>query len=283
MFVRKVFNVNLEHLKRIMFTQMEVLARLTRIRAYLLTLFSIIPLIFLISPQNLFSPRTAIVFLANLFLTAFVYAFNDLEDGADDFNVLEKRKRNPIANGDLTRTQGYLISSLLLLIGLLLLLVTSPSVFFCGLVLAFVGFLYSWKPVRFKSMPFIDLISHVICLGVLQFFITYLTFRSFDPLVIPFLMIIIPFSLMIEILFELRDFNIDKKTNIRNTIQRLERFDIKKLLFALGIIATIGFAIIFFTIPSDYKIVILTGSIFLAIVIISKVNKLLKLYSSRTS
>jgi 4-hydroxybenzoate polyprenyltransferase len=266
-----------------MFKQMEVLARLTRIRAYLLTLFSIIPLIFLISPQNLFSLRTALVFLANLCLTAFIYAFNDLEDAADDFNISEKRKRNPIANSDLTRTQGCLISSLLLLIGLLLLLIISPLVFFLGLVLAFAGFLYSWKPVRFKSMPFIDLISHVICLGVLQFFITYLTFRSFDPFAIPFLMIIIPFSLMIEILFELRDFNIDKETNIRNTIQRLERFDLEKLLFALSIIAAIGFAIIFFAIPSDYKIIILTVSIFLAIVIISKVNKLLKLYSSRTS
>ena len=279
MFVRKIFNANLEQLKPIMFTQIEVLVRFTRIKAYSLTLFSIIPLIFIISPQDLFSPKTAVVFSANLFLTAFVYAFNDLEDSADDFNILEKRKRNPIANGDLTRTQGYLISALLLLIGLVLLLVISPLVFFLGLGLAFVGFLYSWKPVRFKSMLFIDLISHVICLGVLQFLITYLAFRSFDPFVIPFLMIIIPFSLMIEILFELRDFNIDKKTNVRNTIQRLERFDIKKLLFSSGIIAAIGFTIIFFTIPSDYKIVILTGSIFLAIVIISKVNKFLNKYS----
>lgn len=266
-----------------MFKQMEILARLTRIRAYLLTLFSIIPLILIISPKDLFSHKTAIVILANLSLTAFIYAFNDIEDAADDFKILEKRKRNPIANGDLTRTQGYVISSLILLIGLLLLLIIGPLVFFFGLVLAFVGFLYSWKPVRFKSMPFIDLISHVICLGVLQFFITYLTFRSFDTFVIPFLMIIMPFSLMIEIIFELRDFNIDKETNIRNTIQRLERFDIRKLLFALSIIATIGFTIIFFSITSDYKIIVLAGSIFLAIAIISKVNKLLKLYSQKTS
>ena len=260
---------------------MEVLARLTRIRAYLLTLFSIIPLIFLISPQDLFSSRTVIVFSANLFLTAFVYAFNDVEDASDDFNIFEKRKRNPIANGDLTRIQGYLISSLLLLFGLLLLLAIGYLVFFFGLVLALVGFLYSWKPVRFKSMPFIDLISHVICLGVLQFFITYLAFRPFDTFVIPFLMIIMPFSLIIEILFELRDFQVDKETNIRNTIQRLERFDIKKLLFVFSTIATIGFAMIIYPLPSEYQIAITGGSIFLAILIVSKVNKFLKLYSER--
>lgn len=265
-----------------MSTHIQVLARFTRIKAYWLTLFSVMALIFLISPQNLFSSRTVIVFLANLFLTAFVYAFNDVEDAADDYNILEKRKRNPIANGDLTRTQGYLISFLLLLIGLFLLLIISPLVFFFGLVLALVGFFYSWKPVRFKSMPFIDLISHVICLGVLQFFITYLTFRSFDLFVIPFLMIVIPFSLMVEIFFELRDSNVDKKTNIRNTIQRLGRFNMKKLLITLGVITITGFTIIFFTIPSEYKIVILLSSIFLGIIIISKVSKLLELYCSQT-
>ncbi|UCE16623.1 MAG: UbiA family prenyltransferase [Candidatus Bathyarchaeota archaeon] len=260
----------------------QVLARLTRIKAYLLTLFSIIALIFLISPQNLFSSRTVIVFLANLFLTAFVYAFNDVEDAVDDYHILEKRKRNPIANGDLTKTQGYLISFLLLLIGLFLLLIIGPLVFFFGLALALIGFFYSWKPVRFKSMPFVDLIAHVICLGVLQFFITYLTFRSFDLFLIPFLMIIIPFSLMIEIFFELRDFNVDKKTNIRNTIQRFGRSNIKKLLITSGAITIAGLTIIFFTIPSEYKVVLFLGSIFLAILTVSKVNKLLESYCPQT-
>lgn len=266
-----------------MSTHIQVLARFTRIKAYWLTLFSVIALIFLISPQNLVSSRTVIVFLANLFLTAFVYAFNDVEDAADDYNILEKRKRNPIANGDLTRTQGYLISFLLLLTGLFFTLIISPLVFFFGLFLAFIGFFYSWRPVRFKSKPFIDLISHVICLGVLQFLITYLTFHFFDLFIIPFLMIIIPFSLMVEIFFELRDFNVDKRTNIKNTVQRLGMFDLKKLLISFGVITIIGFTIIFFAIPSEQRTVILLASIFLAIIIVSKVNKLLKLYCSKTS
>jgi len=258
----------------------QILVRLTRIRAYLLTLFSIIALVFLISPQNLFSSKTVIVFLANLFLTAFVYAFNDVEDAADDCHILEKRKRNPISNGDLTKTQGYLISFLLLLIGLFLLLIIGPLVFFFGLALALVGFFYSWKPVRFKSIPVVDLISHVICLGVLQFFITYLTFRSYDFFLIPFLMIIIPSSLMVEIFYELRDFNVDKKTGIRNTIQKLGRFNIKKLLIPLSVIAITGFIIIFFTISSEYKIVILLSSIFLGIIIMSEINRTSKSHCS---
>lgn len=193
--------------------------RLTRIRDYLLSNLAIIGLIFLISPENLFSPKTVIVFLANLCLTAFIYAFNDVEDAEDD--RLQRRRRNPISNGDLTKSQGQLISFSLLLIGLLLLSTISFLVFSLGLILALVGFLYSWKPVRFKSILIIDLISHIICLGVLQFFIAYLTFRTFDLFVIPFLLIIVPYSLTIQILFEMKDFEVDKKTRIRNTIQKL--------------------------------------------------------------
>ncbi|UCE29281.1 MAG: UbiA family prenyltransferase [Candidatus Bathyarchaeota archaeon] len=258
--------------------RMRLLARLTRIRAYLLTLFLIVALIFLISPQSLFSFRTAVVFFANLFMTAFVYAFNDVEDAADDYVSLEKRRRNPIANGELSRTQGYLISFLLLLIGFFLLSIISPSVFFFGLILALVGFFYSWKPVRLKSVPFVDLISHVICLGALQFFIAYLAFRPLDLFVIPFLMMILPPSLMVEILFELRDFSVDRKSNITNTIQRFGKLNVKNLLITSGVTTAVGFTIIILTIPSEYRIVILLGSIFAAIVIVSKVNRFLKMY-----
>lgn len=256
----------------------QILLRLTRIKAYLPALFSTIILVFLISPQKLFSSITVTVFFANLFLTAFVYAFNDVEDADDDYCNLKKRERNPISNGDLTKKQGYLISSWLLLTGLFFSYIINILVFFFGLSLALVGFLYSWKPVRFKSVPIIDIISHILCLGVLQFFIIYLTFNPFDLLLIPFLMIIIPFSLMIEVFYELKDFNVDKKTNIRNTIQKFGRFNITKLLITSGIIVTIGFIIIFFNIPSEHMITILLASIFLGIIIIYKANRFLKSY-----
>lgn len=268
-----------------MFMYIRALARLTRVKAYLLTLFSIIALISLISPQDLLSVKTVVVFFANLFLTAFIYAFNDVEDAVDDYHILEKRKRNPIANGDLSKTGGYLISFFLLSLGMLLLSLVGPMVFFFGSVLAVVGFLYSWKPVRLKSMPFVDLVSHVLCLGVLQFFITYLTFRSIDFLIIPFLMIILPFSLMVQVLYELRDFEVDRRTNVTNTIQRLGRFDTKRLLIACGAIAVIGFAVIFMflAIPPEFEIVIFFSSLFLAFVLASRVNRFLKTYFAKDS
>lgn len=265
-----------------------ILLRLTRIKEHSsipgvpwsLRLIFIFPLIFLISPQSLFSYKMVIIFLANFSLTAFLYAINDVEDAEDDNQILEKRKRNPISSGDLTKRQGYLISLLLLLIGLFLLLIISPLVFFVGLVLTSVGFFYSWKPVRLKSIPIVDLISHVICLGLLQFSTTYFTFRSFDSFFIPFLMIIIPVSFMTDIFQELRDFKVDKKTKINNTIQKLGRFNIKKLLIASSVIVITGFLIIFSTIPLEYNIILLSLSIFLGIIVVLRTKTLLNSYYS---
>jgi len=84
--------------------------RFTRLGDYIHVLFFIFPLIFLISPADLFSYKTVVVFLANLCLTAFGYMFNDLEDAEDDYHDVEKRKRNPIASGEITRKQSYLFN-----------------------------------------------------------------------------------------------------------------------------------------------------------------------------
>ncbi len=156
--------------------------------------------------------------------------------------------------------------------GLFLLTFIRPIVFFLGLIFALVGFFYSWRSLRLKSIPFMDLISHVIFLGVLQFLITYLAFRPLDLFVIPFLMIIIPFSLMNEVLGELRDLEVDKKGNIDNTIQRFENFDLTKLLITSVVIVMTGFSIIIFTIPPRYKIVNLLISLFICTGAIFKMN-----------
>jgi 4-hydroxybenzoate polyprenyltransferase len=193
------------------------------------------------------------IFLANLFLTSFGYAINDIEDAEDDFYDLIKRKRNPIANKDLGKRQSYLFSFILLMSGLFLLYVINRLVFFLGIIFAIIGFLYSWKPVRLKSVPILDLISHAIFLGVIQFLITYLSFRPLDLSILPFLMIIIPFSMINELYGEILDFNIDKKTNINNTIQRLQKYDPKKILMLLSVFIIIGFSMMIITIQPENK------------------------------
>jgi len=261
-------------------SKIDILLRLTRIKEnspvseipWILRLIFIFPLIFLISPQNFFSYNTIIIFLANVFLTASGFIINDLEDAEDDYHDLEKRKRNPIANNELTKKQGYLIGFSFLFIGLSLLLTISYLVFLVGLVLISVGIVYSWKPIRLKSIPIIDLISHSISLGILQFSTTYLTFRSFGLQFISLLMIIIPFSVAIDILQEVRDFSVDKKAKINNTIQKFGRFNPTKFFVILGTIIVTGFGILCSTIDRSS----IFFSIFLSLSILSGIIILLR-------
>ena len=232
----------------------------------------IFPLIFLISPADFFSYRTVIIFLANLCLTAFGYMFNDLEDAADDYQDVEKRMRNPIASGEITRRQSYLFNLSLLSVGLLLLFSLSPFVFLLGIIYALVGFVYSWRSLRLKSRPILDLVSHALFLGVLQLLTTYAAFRPLDLSIAPFLMIIIPISMMNEILHELQDYEIDRDTEITNTVQRFERSDIKRFMFALLGLVVVGFSLIIFTLPPENRHITIPVSVVAGICTLYRLN-----------
>ncbi len=229
--------------------------RFTRLGDYVHVLFLIFPLVLLISPADLFSYKTVIVFFANLCLTAFGYMYNDLEDADDDYHDVEKRKRNPISSGEISQRQSYLFNLFLLSAGLYLFKLISLNVFFLGIIFAFVGFVYSWKTLRLKSRPILDLVSHVIFLGGLQFLTTYAAFRPLDLFVVPFLLIVVPISMMNEVLHELQDYEVDKDTKITNTVQRFERSDLKKFLFALLALVVIGFSVIILTIPVENRLI----------------------------
>ncbi len=207
--------------------------RFTRLWDYVHILVLLFPVIYLISPADIFTIKTLVVFAANLCLTAYGYMYNDLEDAVDDYHDLEKRRRNPVASGEISRNQSYL----------------------ANLALLVVGFLYSWRPLRLKSTPVWDVVSHVLFLGVQQLLITYVAFRPLDWLVVPFLMIIVPFSLMNEIMHELLDFEVDRETEVSNTVQRFGGFDVKKLLVILSLLVVGGAAIIVYSLSAQYRVV----------------------------
>ena len=246
--------------------------RFTRLWDYAHMLLLIFPVIFLISPADLFTYKALIVFAANLCLTAYGYMYNDLEDAVDDYYDLEKRKRNPVASGEITRNQSYIANVALLGAGLFMLAYVSPFALFLGVVFAFVGFFYSWRPLRLKSTPIWDVISHVLFLGVQQLLITYVAFRPLDLLVTPFLLIVIPFSLMNEILHELIDFEVDKETEISNTVQMFGGFDVKKLLIVLSVTVIIGVSIIVLSLSAQYRVVGFAISLLIVVPAIYRMN-----------
>jgi hypothetical protein len=68
-------------------------------------------------------------------------------------------------------------------------------------------------------------------------------------------MIIIPFSLINQLMGELNDFKVDKETNNINTIQKFKRIDMRKIVIIFGIVTFIGFSTILFTDLLENRIV----------------------------
>ena len=228
--------------------------RFTRFWDYTHILMLLFPVIFLISPADLFTIKALVVFAANLCLTAYGYMYNDLEDAMDDYHDLEKRKRNPVASGEISRNQSYLANLALLGVGLVLLAYVGVLALALGVVFAVVGFLYSWRPLRLKSIPVWDVVSHVLFLGVQQLLITFVAFKPLDWLVVPFLMIIVPFSLMNEIMHELLDFEVDRETEVSNTVQRFGGFNVRGLLVVLSLLVVGGASIIVYSLSAEYRV-----------------------------
>ncbi len=239
---------------------------------YVHILVLLFPVIFLISPANLFTYKALVVFAANLCLTAYGYMYNDLEDAVDDYHDLEKRRRNPVASGEISRAQSYVANLVLLGVGLALLAYVSRVALYLGVVFAVVGFFYSWRPLRLKSTPVWDVVSHVLFLGVQQLLITYVAFRPLDLFVLPFFMIIVPFSLMNEIMHELLDFDVDKATEVSNTVQMFGGFDVRRLLVVLSVLVLGGAAIIVYSLSAEFRVVGLGVSLLVVVPAIYRMN-----------
>ena len=106
-----------------------------------------------------------IIGLANMFAMAATCAFNDTEDAPED--MLASSTRNIIALGKASKSTGYIVAVGFGIISLSLAMIAGITVFLIISALIVIAFLYSWRPVRLKAMPFWDLSTHAIMGGLM--------------------------------------------------------------------------------------------------------------------
>ncbi|MHB1355729.1 MAG: UbiA family prenyltransferase [Anaerolineae bacterium] len=161
------------------------------------------------------------VVLANVLCVAFAFMINDVEDAPDDALTPVKAKRNPVSAGRLSPRAGYWASAVVALCALALYaaLGTWPLVY--GAVCVAIGFLYSWRRVRLKSVPIADLLSHGLMLAALQFLCAYTAFRPVGgPWLAPCLFLFV-ISLYGQLFNQLRDLEGDVKAGLNHTAVRI--------------------------------------------------------------
>lgn len=162
--------------------------------------------------------RLLLVLAANWLAVGFSFMINDVEDAPDDALNPAKVNRNPVSAGVLTVPVGYAASFVVAILAAIAYVPLGPIPFWLGLACLFVGFVYSWRPVRLKRVPVIDFVSHCMLLAGFQFLCAYFTFapNGGGQWVAPFVFVT-AISVYGELFNEVRDLEGDLKAGVTHT------------------------------------------------------------------
>ena len=185
-----------------------------------------------------------ILLCANVLAMSFAFAINEVEDAEDDKK--EKARSNPISRGHLTRVQAIFLTTLAFLGSLALFFSTNTYALIAGANMLILAFFYSYKPIRLKSMPILDLISHSLMLAGLIFLSSYLAISNNFKSALPIFLGTTLISVYGQFFNQIRDYKEDKKAKIKNTTKLVGIAVAKKLMYASAILGVLLLAYAFY-------------------------------------
>lgn len=191
--------------------------RLTRFKEFFFFV-AVTTLLGAIASEGQFSSKLFIVLLANWLAVGFAFMINDVEDASDDALTPSKAARNPVTAGLITPRFARMVSLLVALLSAVTYAFLGLVPFLLGIACLLLGFLYSWRGLRFKTMAFLDLVSHCLMLAGLQYLGGYFSFQDHfnQKWLFPFIFVIC-ISLYGELFNELRDLDGDIMAGLKHT------------------------------------------------------------------
>lgn len=189
---------------------------------------------FLLTEGFIFPMEKILIFWLIIFLfLAFGFSANECFDYKED--IFNPTKKNPIAQGKISKKDALVFSSILGILGIFLSLHFGLKFFFYCLIWVLIGFFYSAPPLRFKSKPIFDIISHGFFAGVFFFLAPFLVFPVKLNLFYYLLFFsFFYFSILLELRNELEDYFSDKEAGLKTTVYFLGYENSKKILFFLA-------------------------------------------------
>lgn len=190
-----------------------------------------------LSGNGTFGWRLVIVIIANWLVVAFAFMINDIEDSADDALNPAKVKRNPVSAGLISKRAAWFVTSGVGLASIILFAELGFYPFMTGLASLAISFLYSWRQIRLKTVPVLDMVSHGLMLAGLQFLAAYFCFEpsELSRWLYPFLLIVA--ISMYGVLFnQLRDLEWDRKAGLTHTAALLGPGISFRLMMSFGLI-----------------------------------------------
>jgi len=251
------------------------LLRISDARGYfLLALFG-----FLLAKGFLFPFKDITFFWAIVFLVAgFGFSINDCFDQRED--KLDKTKKNPIVLKEIGFRRALTFSLLLAFFGLFLSSLYGLAVFLLCLASIVLTLFYSSPPLRWKSKPPFDLISHGFFGGPLIFFLPLLFFKTqLNPFYYLIAFSAFYFSVFLELRNEDEDYQTDKIAGLKTTAHILGKQITEKLLrFSAIFYPFFLFLIFYLFLPVFLSLFFALTLIFLTLFLFFEKHKLVKNY-----
>lgn len=181
--------------------------------------------------------RIAAVLIANLAAMAYAFMINDIEDAEDDAHQAERGSRNPITMGEVSKQQGWIAAIAMVIVALIGYWLGGTTVFITGIVILVLAHLYSWKPVRLKALPIVDILSHANFLAMLLFLAAFFIYSTDIGEIWILAVGTFLISAYGQLWNQVRDFEADRAAGLKNTASILG----KSLTQILAYGAIIGF------------------------------------------
>lgn len=180
--------------------------------------------------------RVVAVTAANILAVTVAFMVNDLEDAPDDTREAHRAARNPVTMGEVTARDGWIASCVLGAIALLLYATASAAAFWIGALTLLLAILYSWRGVRLKALPVVDVISHALMLSALLFLAGYFAYDTTPGRVWWVALGVGLISAYGQLYNQLRDFDMDRAARLHNTASIVGRRGAQLLMYA-GLVA----------------------------------------------
>lgn len=161
--------------------------------------------------------RAAAVLVGNLLAVAFAFMVNDIEDAPDDARDTERAARNVIASGELSAASGWRATWGVALLAALSFAAVNPRTLALGVLTLVLSGLYSWRRVRLKALPVVDVLSHMLMLSALLLLAGY---TAYSPDIGAVWLVTLGVSLISgygQLYNQLRDYDDDRAAELRNT------------------------------------------------------------------
>lgn len=241
---------------------------------FLMSLFG-----FILAKGFSFPLSQVFIFFSLIFLFLGVgFSVNECFDTEED--KYNKGKLNVLISKQISFKRSLFFSLFLGVLGLSLSAIFGLKVFSFCLTGLLIGFFYSAPPLRFKSRPFLDLISHGFFAGLFLFFLPFLIFNYQITVFYWFIgLSIFYFSITLELRNHLEDYESDKLGGVNTTVCFLGYKKSEKLLISLAFLYPLILLPIFLLLSKTYVFLFLILTlVFLFFFSLRKNYKILKKY-----